>query len=82
MTDHDDRAEPPERPRGPGPTWPMVTVNEAAKLAQVSHRTIRRLIASKKLPAYRFAEMRVLRISLDDLRGLYAPAVDSTGEQG
>lgn len=47
----------------------LVSINQAARLVDVSPRTIRRRIADGSLNAYRFGP-RVIRVDLDDVESL------------
>lgn len=59
--------DPPSTPS----TW--LTVREAAHEVRFTERGIRELIAAGKLPAYRVAGTRPLRIRRDDLDAIVEP---------
>lgn len=69
----------PRAERGPSPTGPaatgqaLFTVDEAAAFLGIHHQTIRGYIKSGKLPAFRVAGEKVIRIKRDDLMGLLEP---------
>lgn len=49
-----------------------VGIPEAARYLDVDHKTIRRLIAASKLPAYRLGN-RVIKIKVSDLDAVLTP---------
>jgi len=51
----------------------LLTVDQAAEFLGVHHQTLRGYIKSGKLPAYRLAGEKVLRIKRDDLMSLLEP---------
>jgi excisionase family DNA binding protein len=54
-------------------TEEILTVREAARFLKVSVNSIRRYIRLGRLPAYRIADERVLRIKRSDLERLLTP---------
>ena len=54
-------------------TEEILTVREAARFLKVSVNSIRRYIRLGRLPAYRIADERVLRIKRSDLEKLLTP---------
>jgi len=60
---------PPEGGMGQG----LFTVDQAAQFLGIHHQTLRGYIKSGKLPAYRLAGEKVLRIKRDDLLALLEP---------
>jgi excisionase family DNA binding protein len=50
-----------------------VNLEAAAKHVGMSKRSIERLIESGQLPAYRVADIRAIRVDLDDLEKLLNP---------
>jgi excisionase family DNA binding protein len=50
-----------------------VSLEAAAKHVGMSKRSIERLIESGQLPAYRVADIRAIRVDLDDLEKLLKP---------
>ncbi len=63
----------------------ILTVREAARFLKVSVNSIRRYIRLGRLPAYRIADERVLRIKRSDLERLLTPvpteALQEEGEE-
>ncbi|MFZ5876826.1 MAG: helix-turn-helix domain-containing protein [Nitrospirota bacterium] len=60
----------------------LFTVDQAAEFLGVHHQTLRGYIKSGKLPAYRLAGEKVLRIKRDDLMTLLEPvAVGDVGDE-
>jgi excisionase family DNA binding protein len=55
----------------------LFTVDQAAEFLGVHHQTLRGYIKSGKLPAYRLAGEKVLRIKREDLMGLLEPVAVS-----
>jgi excisionase family DNA binding protein len=61
----------------------LFTVDQAAEFLGVHHQTLRGYIKSGKLPAYRLAGEKVLRIKRDDLMTLLEPvAVGDVADEG
>jgi excisionase family DNA binding protein len=61
----------------------LLTVDQAADFLGVHHQTLRGYIKSGKLPAYRLAGEKVLRIKRDDLIALLEPvAVGDVSDEG
>ena len=56
-----------------------ITVNEAATMLSVSSMTVRRLIASGKLPAWRVGGDGPIRIESEDVEALRVPVTMSCG---
>lgn len=50
----------------------LVSINQAARLVDVSPRTIRRRIADSSLTGYRFGP-RIIRVDLDEVESLFTP---------
>ena len=69
----------------PEQTEEILTVREAARFLKVSVNSIRRYIRLGRLPAYRIADERVLRIKRSDLERLLTPvsseALQETGAE-
>lgn len=68
----------PRAERGPSPTaaatgQSLFTVEEAAAFLGIHHQTIRGYIKSGKLPAFRVAGEKIIRIKRDDLMALLEP---------
>jgi excisionase family DNA binding protein len=55
----------------------FVTINRAAEITDLNVKTIRRLIGDGRLPSFKVAGTRSIRVSLDDL---YAVLVPVTGK--
>ncbi len=72
-------ASAPETERSGGGMSPreLFTVDQAAEFLGVHHQTLRGYIKSGKLPAYRLAGEKVLRIKREDLMGLLEPVAVS-----
>lgn len=51
----------------------IITVKEAARILAVSGMTVRRLIASGELPAWRVAGKGPIRINSEDVEALRVP---------
>lgn len=61
----------------------LFTVDQGAEFLGVHHQTLRGYIKSGKLPAYRLAGEKVLRIKRDDLMALLEPvAVGDVADEG
>lgn len=71
LTPTPDRAPPPTP--GPAEGQALFTVEEAAQFLGIHHQTIRGYIKNAKLPAYRVAGEKVIRIKRDDLMALLEP---------
>lgn len=61
-----------QRRRHPEPPRAYVGIPEAATYLDVATKTIRRLIAEKKLPAYRLGN-RVIKVKIVDLESVLTP---------
>jgi excisionase family DNA binding protein len=71
------------RPVSGEPSRELFTVDQAAEFLGVHHQTLRGYIKSGKLPAYRLAGEKVLRIKRDDLMTLLEPvAVGDVVDEG
>jgi excisionase family DNA binding protein len=57
----------------------MMTLDDAAEHAAASKRTLRRLISSGELKAYRLGK-QLVRIDSDDLAALFVPIVPSVAK--
>lgn len=57
----------------------LFSVQEAANFLGLSVSTIRRYIYDRRLPAYRVANERLLRIRRDDLEALLDPVFEQEG---
>ncbi len=68
-----DNPPPPEGGMGQG----LFTVDQAAQFLGVHHQTLRGYIKSGKLPAYRLAGEKMLRIKREDLLALLEPVASS-----
>jgi excisionase family DNA binding protein len=78
-------ASPAETPRAPSGALSreLFTVDQAAEFLGVHHQTLRGYIKSGKLPAYRLAGEKVLRIKREDLMTLLEPvAVGDVADEG
>ena len=58
--------------RNPGIRPAYLGIPEAASYLDVDHKTIRRLIASKRLPGYRLGN-RIIKIKVSDLDAVLVP---------
>ena len=59
----------------------IITVKDAAEMLAVSGMTVRRLIASGDLPAWRVAGTGPIRINSEDVEALRVPVCADDGEQ-
>ncbi len=67
----------------PASSRELLTVDQAAEFLGVHHQTLRGYIKSGKLPAYRLAGEKVLRIKREDLMALLEPvAVGDSIDEG
>jgi excisionase family DNA binding protein len=65
------------------PSRELFTVDQAAEFLGIHHQTLRGYIKTGKLPAYRLAGEKVLRIKRDDLIALLEPvAVGDVSDEG
>jgi excisionase family DNA binding protein len=73
-----------ESPRNPSgaPARELFTVDQAADFLGIHHQTLRGYIKSGKLPAYRLAGEKVLRIKREDLMTLLEPVSVGDVEEG
>ncbi len=66
-------AAPAPAAASPASSRELLTVDQAAEFLGIHHQTLRGYIKSGKLPAYRLAGEKVLRIKRDDLMALLEP---------
>jgi excisionase family DNA binding protein len=60
----------------------LFTVDQAADFLGIHHQTLRGYIKSGKLPAYRLAGEKVLRIKREDLMTLLEPVAVGDVDEG
>jgi excisionase family DNA binding protein len=78
-----DSGEVPSPTASPASSRELFTVDQAAEFLGLHHQTLRGYIKSGKLPAYRLAGEKVLRIKRDDLMALLEPvAAGDVAEEG
>lgn len=58
----------------------IITVKEAAEMLAISGMTVRRLIATGELPAWRVAGTGPIRINSEDVEALRVPVCPPEGE--